>query len=109
MYVHLVAERSEANNRAVCDLGWRMYIYIICKCGPGPRGSPRQQCAVVRGSIRLIERPACARSRVLLIAVKCLQCVKTLDSSKVSEEATSIPSNPGTQSVVTLGDTSVRH
>ena len=61
----LVAERSEANNRAVCDLGWRMYIYIyICKCGPGPRGSPRQQCAVVRGSIRLIECPACARSRL---------------------------------------------
>ena len=27
----LIAERSEANNRAVCDLGWRMYIYIyIC-------------------------------------------------------------------------------
>ena len=63
----IIAERSEANNRAVCDLGWRMYIYIyiyICKCGPGPRGSPRQQCAVVRGSIRLIERPACARSRL---------------------------------------------
>ena len=26
----LIAERSEANNRAVCDLGWLMYIlYII--------------------------------------------------------------------------------
>ena len=23
----MIAERSEANNRAVCDLGWRMYIY----------------------------------------------------------------------------------
>ena len=76
----IIAERSEANNRAVCDLGWRMYIYIyICKCGPGPRGSPRQQCTVVRGSIRLIERPACARAQSAIDPTWC-----TFDSSKVS-------------------------
>ena len=47
---NLIAERSEANNRAVCDLGWRMYIYIyICiyiyiyifaSVAPGPGGAP---------------------------------------------------------------------
>ena len=60
MYVHLViAERSEANNRAVCDLGWRMYIYIyICiyiyiyiylQVWPRAPGEPP---STVRGSAR---------------------------------------------------------
>ena len=85
----VIAERSEANNCVVCDLGWRMYIilflytciYIICKCGPRPWGGP----SIVRGSTRRKHwSSACVRSRlqtlhgVLLIAVKSLQCVKTL-------------------------------
>ena len=43
---YLIAERSEANNRAVCDLGWRMYIYIyiyiyiFASVAPGPGGAP---------------------------------------------------------------------
>ena len=42
----IIAERSEANNRAVCDLGWRMYIYIyiyiyiFASVAPGPGGAP---------------------------------------------------------------------
>ena len=78
---------------------WVLSIIIHMKCIAKHMINPR--ISAVWSTTQPIELFSCTR--------KCLQCVKTLDSSKVSEEATSIPSKPGTQSVVTLGDTSVRH
>ena len=56
-----------------------IYIYIFASVAPGPGGAPVN--SAVRGSIRLIERPACARSRLQTLAGP-TWC--TLDSSKVS-------------------------
>ena len=46
-----IAERSEANNCAVCDLGWRMYIYIYIYLQVWPR-APGEPPSTVRGSAR---------------------------------------------------------